>query len=118
MTKATVTNPGSVTIVTVAGQAIKVKPAGFLEWESILDALDGEINTRTDIARRAFNIVAGALQRTRPDVTAEWIEENISAGEIFPLIDAAGLILEASGLKRKATDTGEALPANRSRDPS
>lgn len=104
-------------MVTVAGEAIRVRPAGFVEWESILEALEEEAVGRVAVARRSFRIVAGALVRSRPELTAAYIEEHILAGEVMPLIAAAGLILEASGLIKKDPAKGEALPAKSSREP-
>ncbi len=59
-----------------------------------------------DQTAAAIEIVAAALNRVRPDLSAATIEESLSIGEAAALVSRIPTLLEASGL----VSMGEAKP--------
>jgi len=96
-------------IVTIGGEAVAV-PAVMnftalkRAWMSIM-AL-GEAADPVAQIEAAIGIMAAALARVRPDLTADVIGERVEGAEMIGLLSAVPALLASSGL----VPTGEAQP--------
>jgi hypothetical protein len=95
--------------ITLGGEAVAIPPVmNFAQlkraWPGIR-AL-GEAADMVDRVSASIRILAAALGRVRPELTAEEIEERLRPGEMAGLMAALPFLLEASGL----VPSGEAGP--------
>jgi hypothetical protein len=105
--------PGNELTVIIGGEAIAVPPINFAAlrraWPAI-QALPRQTNA-LDQAAAVVEILAAAFRRTRPELTAEAIEERLEGTEFLELIAALPALLEQSGLVPKGEAMPEARPA-------
>jgi hypothetical protein len=105
---------GETITVTIGGEAVPVPPMSFAAlkraWAAI-QALPG-LPDVIGQAEAMVEILAAALARTRPDLTAAAIEDRLQGAEFLTLLTQAPLLLEASGLVAGgASPPGEQPPA-------
>jgi hypothetical protein len=94
--------------VTIGGEAIPVPPMNFAALKRAWPAIQvlPSLNNAIDQATAVVEILAAALARSRPELTAGEIETRLGGGEVPGLLEALPRLLEQSGLVPK----GEASP--------
>lgn len=107
------------TSFTIGGEVIAVPPMTFKALKVALPAvkLIGEGTNIIDMTEQIIEILAAALLKTRPDLTADEIEERLTGAEMEGLVTQLPPLLQASGLIKTLPDKdgkpskGEAKPS-------